>query len=137
MKPKPLLLLTLCAALAGCAGDPIMSHLPQDWMGHSYTQLTANLGEPTKIVAEDNGDKVIEYIKSGEFNADQAAHSRFRFGAGDFGGSISGGGGIDTTTTPAHLASYQNLWRFKIHGGKVAAWYAERREDGKVVWFDH
>ena len=123
--------------LIGCASDPLMTGLPQDWQGKRAEDLRHTLGEPTRIQTESDGSEVWEYRESGDFVAPGEEHTSFRMGGASGSGMFGAHGGIKTLKSGEREARYENVARFKIRNGKVKAWYAERLVDGERVWSDH
>jgi hypothetical protein len=130
MRTKLLPLVVLC--LAGCASDPLLTGRAQDWQGKLAADLKTAWGEPTKITRDSTGDEIWEYVQGGDFVAPKEDKTSFNVGVGSFGG----GGGISTRKYDQRLSNYQNISRFRIHNGKIKAWYAARVVDGTVVWHD-
>ena len=134
---KKLALALMAALLFGCATDPLLTGLPQDWQGKPAADLRAAWGEPTRTISESGGVEVWEYLKAGDFVAPKREDTSFRVGGGGGSAMFGASGGISTVKHDERLSRYENVWRFKIKKGRVTAWYAARMEDGRVIWQDH
>ena len=122
--------------LVGCAGDPLMSGKPQDWIGHPASDLRSAWGEPTRIMTESNGAEVWEYHKASDVIIPKGENMRLGFSG--VGGPYGGSGGFSMEKRPDDRpAKDEQLFRFKIRNGKVNRWYAARMLDGRVIWEDH
>ncbi len=109
---------------------------PQHWMGRSVTELRTSLGEPTRVIPQENGE-LWEYKETGEFVAPARDSTSFRAG-GYAGGPAFGMSGNTTTVRQGErLSQYENVTRFLIRDGKVRRWSAARIVDGETVWSDH
>jgi len=132
---KTLAFLLSVITLTGCAtSNPLMTGKPQDWMWKPAAELKTALGEPTRVIPQQDGAEIWEYVTKEEFVAPGEEKMTFGAGKAPFGGIA---GGSRTTKRGERASSYVNTWRYLIRDGKVRKWYAERMEDGKVVWSDH
>jgi hypothetical protein len=94
--------------LVGCATNPLMTGEPDDWVGHTTTELRAGLGEPNRVVPQADGKEVWEYVSTGTY--------------------------VRENRSPG---TYENLSRYGIKNGIIKSWFFERAEDGRVVEKDH
>ena len=60
------------------------------------------------------------------------------FGFAGIGSSVGGAGGFSSEKRPEdHVSREEQIYRFKIRGGRIVEWYAARIVDGRKVWEDH
>lgn len=134
---KTILAILVVAVLVGCvSSDPLMTGKPQDWQGKPASDLKAALGEPMHVITASNGDEIWEYHKANDVVIPKGENMSFGFAG--LGSSAGGAGGFSSEKRPEdRISRVENLYRFKIRGGKVREWYAARIMDGRIVWEDH
>jgi len=151
---KKTVLAVAVALLGGCASDPLMTGEAHDWVGHSMTDLVAAMGPPTRTVHQSDYNAsdpaiarafegkpsgeilILEYIDTGNTMSPKSEH--ISFGMQGRPGSLFGAnGGVNTTDTPAHESTYQNVTRFEVRKGIIVKWYQSHSVDGAVQWERH
>jgi hypothetical protein len=139
MKGKMRLLSLFLVVLAcGCASDnnPLMTGNPKDWIGHSTTDLANAIGQPTRTLAQAEGE-IWEYTKEYDRDIPKGSHSAFSMGT--FGGNNSfvSRAGFASNSNEEHVGHFVDTFRAEVRDGVIKKVYASEFVDGQRVYEVH